>query len=95
MARTTVEDCLKNCPNHFELTMIATDRARKMTSSGDTGWVEQDNDKPIVIALREISKGLLEEVAVAEGIADPDLSGNPLNEASEAEEQAEEEKKPS
>jgi DNA-directed RNA polymerase subunit omega len=58
MARTTVEDCLQMVPNQFDLAMIAARRARKMAMSGDTGRVEQENDKPVVIALREVRAGL-------------------------------------
>ena len=58
MARTTVEDCLRVCPNHFELTMIAAQRARKMAVSGDAARVDEGKDKSVVIALREIRSGL-------------------------------------
>jgi len=57
MARTTVEDCLKFCPNHFELTLRAAWRARKMAMSGDRGLVDHDDDKPIVVSLLEIREG--------------------------------------
>jgi DNA-directed RNA polymerase subunit omega len=56
MARITVEDCLKQIPNRFELTLAATYRAR-MLAQGHTPRVEsKDNkDKPTVLALREIA----------------------------------------
>jgi DNA-directed RNA polymerase subunit omega len=58
MARITVEDCLKNIPNRFELALAATYRAR-MLAQGHTAKVEsKDNkDKPTVLALREIAEG--------------------------------------
>ena len=55
MARITVEDCLKQIPNRFELTLIATYRAR-MLAQGHTSKVESRN-KPTVTALREIAAG--------------------------------------
>jgi DNA-directed RNA polymerase subunit omega len=55
MARITVEDCLKQIPNRFELALIATYRAR-MLAQGHTPKVES-KDKPTVTALREIAAG--------------------------------------
>ncbi|MCK6408222.1 MAG: DNA-directed RNA polymerase subunit omega [Thauera sp.] len=59
MARITVEDCLKRIPNRFQLTLAATYRARQLTAGG-TPQIELepgDNDKPTVIALREVAAG--------------------------------------
>ncbi|KYC28910.1 DNA-directed RNA polymerase subunit omega [Sterolibacterium denitrificans] len=56
MARITVDDCLKNIPNRFQLTLAATYRARQITLGG-TPLIETQNDKPTVIALREIAGG--------------------------------------
>lgn len=69
MARVTVEDCLDNVANRFELVMIASKRARQL-ANGREPLVEPDNDKPTVLALREISEGkigpeILEEVSAA------------------------------
>ena len=63
MARVTVEDCIDKVNNRFELVMLASQRARSL-SSGAELTVERDNDKNPVIALREIaeSKVDLEEV---------------------------------
>tara|TARA_Y100001968_G_scaffold134065_1_gene122333 strand:- start:451 stop:876 length:426 start_codon:yes stop_codon:yes gene_type:complete len=63
MARVTVEDCIDIINNRFELVMLASQRARSL-SSGAELTVERDNDKNPVIALREIaeSKVDLEEV---------------------------------
>lgn len=56
MARITIEDCLARIPNRFELTLAATNRARQITA-GSTPLVDQDRDKPTVIALREVALG--------------------------------------
>lgn len=57
MARVTVEDCLKNVRNRFELVMIAAKRARQLAVEGAQPHVEWENDKPTVVALREIAAG--------------------------------------
>ena len=54
MARITVEDCIDKFESRFELVLVASNRARKI-HSGETPTVEKDNDKPTVIALREIA----------------------------------------
>ena len=59
MARVTVEDCLDNVENRFELVMLATRRARQMRRYGVDPLVPEENDKPTVIALREIAEGLI------------------------------------
>jgi DNA-directed RNA polymerase subunit omega len=56
MARVTVEDCLKQVANRFELALVAAQRAREI-ASGAPITVEKDNDKNTVIALREIALG--------------------------------------
>lgn len=56
MARITVEDCLQNVDNRFQLTLIAAKRARQI-AMGATPKVEDLKDKPTVIALREIAEG--------------------------------------
>lgn len=56
MARVTVDDCLKKIPNRFQLTLVATYRARQITM-GSMPMVEGDRDKPTVIALRELAIG--------------------------------------
>lgn len=56
MARVTVEDCLKNVKNRFELVVIAAKRARQLMR-GKEPRVDWDNDKPTVVALREIAAG--------------------------------------
>ena len=54
MARITVEDCVDKFESRFELVLVASNRARKL-HSGESPTVEKDNDKPTVIALREIA----------------------------------------
>ena len=56
MARITIEDCLNRIPNRFQLTLAATYRARQLTL-GATPLVDDNKDKPTVIALREIASG--------------------------------------
>ena len=58
MARVTVEDCLDNVDNRFELVLTATKRARQIANGRDP-MVEWENDKPTVVALREIAEGLV------------------------------------
>ena len=60
MARITVEDCLDNVDNRFELVMVSSKRARQIQAGGKDPLVEADNDKPTVIALREIADGLVD-----------------------------------
>jgi len=66
MARITVEDCLDNIENIFEMVLVAAKRARRIAHGADP-MVELENDKPTVIALREIADGhvtpaILEEI---------------------------------
>ena len=56
MARITVEDCLDNIGNIFEMVLVAAKRARRV-AHGAEPMVEVENDKPMVIALREIAEG--------------------------------------
>ncbi len=56
MARVTVEDCLENVENRFELVLVASKRARQLANGRETG-LDWDNDKPTVLALREIAEG--------------------------------------
>lgn len=59
MARVTVEDCLEHVENRFELVMVAAKRARDIAVRGEQPLVEWENDKPTVVALREVSEGLI------------------------------------
>lgn len=60
MARITVEDCLDKVSNRFELVLMATKRARQI-SKGAVPLVDEENDKPTVLALREIADGKIDD----------------------------------
>lgn len=89
MARVTVEDCLDNVENRFELVMVASKRARQMATGGKDPMVQEESDKPTVIALREIAEGLVtadiltreEEMAAEEELAGVIEAGEPLDDA--------------
>ncbi len=55
MARITVEDCLKNIPNKFELDLLAAKRARQLIQGGRL--LLNSDDREVVLALREIAAG--------------------------------------
>lgn len=57
MARVTIEDCLKNVDNRFELILVASKRARQLATGLVEPTVSVDNDKPTVLALREVAEG--------------------------------------
>ena len=65
MARVTVEDCVDKIPNRFELVMLASHRAREI-SSGSSITVDRDNDKNPVVALREIADEMQSSVELRE-----------------------------
>ena len=69
MARITVEDCLENIENIFEMVLVASKRARRIAHGADA-MVELENDKPTVIALREIADGLVTS-SILEEIEEP------------------------
>ena len=69
MARITVEDCLDNIENIFEMVLVAAKRARRVAHGADP-MVELENDKPTVIALREIAEGLVSP-SILEEIEEP------------------------
>jgi len=58
LARVTVEDCIEKIPNRFELVLLASHRAR-LISSGSAITVDRDNDKNPVVSLREIGDGTI------------------------------------
>ncbi|WP_049723286.1 DNA-directed RNA polymerase subunit omega [Gilvimarinus polysaccharolyticus] len=60
MARITVEDCLDHVDNRFELVMVSSKRARQLAVGGKEPNVNPENDKPTVIALREIEEGFID-----------------------------------
>jgi len=71
MARVTVEDCLEHVDNRFELVLVASRRARQI-ARGAEPLVPWDNDKPTVVALREIAAGLIDPRKVLEGPEEPE-----------------------
>jgi DNA-directed RNA polymerase subunit omega len=84
MARITVEDCLENIDNIFEMVLVAAKRARRVAHGADP-MVELENDKPTVIALREIAEGhvtpaILDEIdqPPADDLMQPTDSGEDL-----------------
>lgn len=60
MARITVEDCLDHVDNRFELVLVSSKRARQLAVGGKDPFVAPENDKPTVIALREIEEGFID-----------------------------------
>ena len=74
MARVTVEDCLENVENRFELVMVSSKRARQIATEGKEPMVALENDTPTVLALREI----------AEGHIDASILNEPTQEEAEA-----------
>lgn len=85
MARVTVEDCLENVANRFELVMVASKRARQLATGGKDPLVLEESDKPTVIALREIAEGLISnEILRRESEMDAEDELAEVMEASEA-----------
>ena len=66
MARVTVEDCLDHVENRFELVMLATKRSRQLAPGGKEPKLAWENDKPTVVALREIAAGLMSYDVIAQ-----------------------------
>ena len=87
MARVTVEDCLDNVENRFQLVLVATKRARQLMLGAEP-TVPRTNDKTTVIALREIAGGfvtsaILDETSPQIGEEPDDDTANPLGAAGE------------
>ena len=70
MARITVEDCLDHVDNRFELVMVGSKRARQLAVGGKEPMVAPENDKPTVIALREIEEGFI-DASILEEVDEP------------------------
>jgi DNA-directed RNA polymerase subunit omega len=86
MARVTVEDCLDKVENRFQLVLVATKRARQL-ANGVMPLVDWENDKPTIVALREIAEGLIDASILTEPLY-PDLSASETEEESLAGEAA-------
>lgn len=65
MARITVEDCTENVTNMFQLVLVASKRARQL-ANGASPMIDWENDKPTVVALREIAEGYIDEGILGE-----------------------------
>jgi DNA-directed RNA polymerase subunit omega len=72
MARVTVEDCMDYVDNRFDLVLLATKRARQLVN-GVEPLLPWENDKPTVMALREIAEGLIAHSDVDEKPADEEI----------------------
>jgi len=80
MARVTVEDCLQNVDNLFSLVIMASQRARRL-ANGAEATVPLENDKPTVVALREIAAGTVTPEMLAEPEPEPVAAVEPEPEA--------------
>lgn len=69
MARVTVEDCLDRVANRFELVLVASKRARQIANGADP-FVPLENDKPTVLALREIAEHHVDADILTDELAD-------------------------
>ena len=79
MARITVEDCIDKFESRFELVLVASNRARKL-HSGESPTIDKDNDKPTVIALREIADESLSIDSLKEKLIQEYQTVSPLEE---------------
>jgi len=74
MARVTVEDCLDNVDNRFQLVLVSAKRARQLANGRDA-LLDWENDKPTVMALREIAEGFItREILKEANVATPSES---------------------
>ena len=78
MARITIEDCLEKVNSRFDLVLLASDRARQI-AFGSKPLVDEENDKPTVIALREIAAGKV-DMSYLDTSASPDAEAELLSE---------------
>ena len=81
MARITVEDCLNNIDNLFDLVLLSAKRARQLANGADAR-VDWENDKPTVVALREIADGKVTMDLLSEPDPEPEpelIPENPLD----------------
>lgn len=64
MARITVEDCLEVVDNRFDLVMMAAKRARQLAKGAEPAIESNSDDKPTVLALREIAAGRIDRATI-------------------------------
>ena len=80
MARITVEDCLEHVDNRFDLVLLATKRARQL-ANGVESLLPVENDKPTVLALREIAAGKISNAMIQEAQREMDDTAAALEQA--------------
>ena len=85
MARVTVEDCLEYTDGIFSLIKVAAKRARRLANGSESLLEEEQNDKPTVLALREIAEGHLDNPDFH--TTESDLEKEPAEELSKSEEE--------
>lgn len=88
MARVTIEDCLENVDTRFELVLVAARRARQIARGAEI-LVDENRDKPTVLALREVAAGkmsqaILDEMSEREKVQRSMLSEEELAETAAA-----------
>ena len=83
MARITVEDCLDHVDNRFELVMVSSKRARQLALGSKEPMLPWENDKPTVMALREIEEGLITASILDEKEESSDLMMEEMDEGEE------------
>ena len=71
MARITIEDCVDKISSHFKVVQVASHRAHQL-ELGAKPLVEKEGDKPVVIALREIAAGKIDETVLSKPLATKD-----------------------
>jgi DNA-directed RNA polymerase subunit omega len=89
MARVTVEDCLDNVDNRFHLVLVATRRARQLAKGSSQPTLAWENDKPTVMALREIAAGNINAAILDEISAEEEARAAEMSELERAEIEAE------
>jgi len=85
MARVTVEDCLDNVDNRFHLVLVATRRARQLARGTSQPTLPWENDKPTVMALREIACGNITSVILDEISAEEEARAAEMSDLERAE----------
>ena len=75
MARITVEDCLDNVENRFQLVLVATKRARQIMMGAEP-FVEREGEKPTVLALREIAAGYVTNAILNDDVQEIEFEGD-------------------
>jgi len=80
MARITVDDCLKMVDSPFDLVLLASERARNLEMGASDPLIEVENDKPTVIALREIADGFVNEANIKQLVRNPEEALSHLSE---------------